>query len=65
MEDEKFLTPQQLADRWSISRVWLYTLKSRGEVPRYRKRGSGPKARISFPVTEIEKFEDKHFELKG
>jgi predicted DNA-binding transcriptional regulator AlpA len=65
MIDKEFLTPQQLADRWNISRVWLYTLKRRGAVPKYRKLGVSANARITFPIDEVEKFETEHFELKG
>jgi len=63
--NEKQLTPQELADRWGITRVWLYTLKSRKQVPRYRTHGLGSKARITFPLSEVEKFENEHFALKG
>jgi len=63
--NEKQLTPQELADRWGITRVWLYTLKSRNQVPRYRTHGLGSKARITFPLSEVEKFENEHFGLKG
>tara|TARA_R110000822_G_scaffold1313_1_gene5996 strand:- start:998 stop:1240 length:243 start_codon:yes stop_codon:yes gene_type:complete len=59
------LTPKQLADRWGITRVWLYTLKKKGQVPKYRTRGIGKKAHISFPLAEVEKFESEHFGLKG
>mgnify|MGYP003638787609 CR=1 FL=1 len=60
---DKYLTPQQLANRWEITRVWLYTLKSKGQVPKFRKRGLGPKARVEFPMSEVLKFEKKHFEV--
>jgi len=63
-KDKDYLTPQELADRWSISRVWLYTLKSRGEVPRYRT-GLGKLPRVQFPIDEVIIFEQKHFNLKG
>lgn len=59
------LTPQALADRWGITRVWLYTLKKKGKVPKYRNLGTGNKARIIFPISEIQKFESEHFGLKG
>jgi predicted DNA-binding transcriptional regulator AlpA len=65
MINEEFLTPQQLADRWKITRVWLYTLKSKGKVPRYRNLGSGEKARIEFPLSEVRAYEEKLYELKG
>lgn len=59
-----YLTPQELADRWGISRVWLYTLKKRGEVPKYRS-GLGKLPRIQFPIGEVVEFEAQHFALKG
>ena len=63
--NEKDLTPQQLADRWGITRVWLYNLKKKKQVPKYRTHGLGEKARITFPIEEVEKFENEHFALKG
>ena len=33
---EKDLTPQELADRWGITRVWLYNLKKNKRVPKYQ-----------------------------
>lgn len=60
----KELSPQQLADRWGITRVWLYNLKARGQVPKFRKLGLGPKSQVMFPMTEIIKFEKKHLGVK-
>ena len=60
---EVYLTPQELADRWGITRVWLYTLKGKGQVPKFRKKGLGPKARVEFPISEVLKFEEKYFEV--
>lgn len=59
------LTPQQLADRWGITRTWLYNLKKNKQVPKYRALGAGKRARIVFPMEEVVKFEELHFSLKG
>ena len=55
------LTPQELANRWGITRVWLYTLKARGETPEAHKLGLGKKPRVIFYLEEVIKFEEKHF----
>lgn len=63
-KEKDYLTPQELANRWGITRVWLYTLKKRGEVPKYRT-GLGKLPRVQFPIEEVVTFEAKHFALKG
>jgi hypothetical protein len=63
--NETELTPQQLADRWKITRVWLYNLKRDKRVPKYRQKGTGKRARITFPLEEVIKFEKEHFDLRG
>tara|TARA_R110002096_G_C14449394_1_gene711401 strand:+ start:358 stop:546 length:189 start_codon:yes stop_codon:yes gene_type:complete len=61
MNNNEDLTPDQLASRWDITRVWLYTLKGKGQVPPFRKLGMGKKPRIVFAMADVLKFEKEHF----
>tara|TARA_R110000803_G_scaffold25640_1_gene61273 strand:- start:1843 stop:2031 length:189 start_codon:yes stop_codon:yes gene_type:complete len=61
MNENKDLTPAQLAERWDITRVWLYMLKAKNQVPPYRKLGMGKKPRIVFKIDDVIEFENEHF----
>lgn len=56
----EYLSPQELADRWNVSRVWLYTLKRRGDVPKFRK-SKGKTGRVMFKIGDVMEYEEKHF----
>jgi len=56
-----FLTPDELAERWATSRSTIYRkLKEGDDMPSYMKLNTGPRARIRFRITEIEKWEQRH-----
>lgn len=61
MNKNEELTPQDLADRWGITRIWLYNLRKKGQTPKEEKRGIGKKPRYIFRLSEVEKFEREHF----
>lgn len=60
MTDVLYLTPQELADRWRMSRQRLAEWRVLGSGPRYIKFGTGPAARVLYPLSEVERYENKH-----
>jgi hypothetical protein len=49
------LTPEELAERWRISKGTLANWRVSGEGPRYIKFGR----RVLYPLSEVEAFERK------
>lgn len=56
MEDRKFLTQTELAERWNMARATLTNWRCRGQGPAYIKISS----HILYPVAEIINWEDKN-----
>lgn len=56
-----FLTPDELAERWETSRSTIYRKVAAGEpMPQHMRLNDGPRARLRFRITDIEKWEDQH-----
>ena len=52
--NSKFLTPIELAERWSIPKRTLETWRQQGTGPQYHKLGK----HVRYRLDEIEKFEE-------
>jgi hypothetical protein len=52
-----FLTPQQLADRWSLRPATLAEWRVKGHGPRFLKPGRTLKARVRYRLDDVEAWE--------
>ncbi len=58
-QEQKFLTPKELAERWR-ERVSLQTLanwRSLNYGPNFMKAGAGKNARVLYPIESVEAWE--------
>lgn len=56
VQDEKYLTPQELAQRWGYSIQTLANWRSNGGGPAYiQPTGAG--GRVRYPLSEVKKYE--------
>jgi excisionase family DNA binding protein len=53
---EDFLTPEELAKKWKVSRVWIYRLVQQNRIPFIRVAGKV----LRFHPSEIEKWMEEN-----
>ena len=54
---EELLKPMQIAERWGVSRSWVYRAAEDGRIPHLRLGGTGGPLR--FSPSEISHFEEQ------
>jgi len=56
-QEQKYITPKQLAKRWSISPNTLRNWRLSGKGPKYVRFGKSSKNSVRYPISEVEKYE--------
>ena len=54
---EELLKPMQIAERWGVSRSWVYRAAEEGRIPHLRLGGAGGPLR--FSPSAIDRFEQQ------
>ncbi len=54
---EELLKPMQIAERWGVSRSWVYRAAEEGRIPHLRLGGAGGPLR--FSPSAIDHFEEQ------
>lgn len=57
----EFLTPQQLAERWSMSVGTLQNWRVKGKGPRYIKLGKGRAGKVLYRLDDIVELENQSY----
>lgn len=57
----EILTPQQLAERWSMSVGTLQNWRVKGKGPRYIKLGEGRATKVLYRLDDIIEFENQSY----
>lgn len=54
---EDLLKPVQIAERWGVSRSWVYRAAEEGRIPHLRL--GGPRGPLRFSPSAINRFEEQ------
>ena len=61
-KNKKFLTQQELAERWCISASCVKNYRVSGYLPYFQLPGS---KRVLYPISEIERIETENIKYEG